>query len=206
MTERDLIDPTPELPDDTPIKRVRFPTRIRNVLAAAAVKTVGEVRETTDKTLLSFSDLGPAPSNTSASPWDCRLDRWSQAVLVAPAMLKRSGCGSTPTSLSAALGLWQLPGVKRYRPVGRFGRRIFSTGYERHFNTHARGLLGCAGTNHHLALASTLKLQHYFVNSKHSGRPIANPPGSDGSGEPIAVLFIRPGILKETITADDRPI
>ena len=60
MTERDLIDPTPELPDDTPIKRVRFPTRIRNVLVAAAVKTVGEVRETTDKALLSFPDLGPS--------------------------------------------------------------------------------------------------------------------------------------------------
>jgi hypothetical protein len=34
MTERDLIDPTPELPDDTPIDRIRFPTRILNVLAA----------------------------------------------------------------------------------------------------------------------------------------------------------------------------
>jgi hypothetical protein len=30
MTERDLIDPKPELPDDTPIDRVRF-SRIRNV-------------------------------------------------------------------------------------------------------------------------------------------------------------------------------
>jgi DNA-directed RNA polymerase alpha subunit len=58
MTERDLIDPTPELPDDTPIDCVRFPTRIRNVLAAAGLKTVGEVRDTADKTLLSFQDLG----------------------------------------------------------------------------------------------------------------------------------------------------
>jgi DNA-directed RNA polymerase alpha subunit len=58
MTERDLIDPKPELPDDTPIDRVRFPTRIRNVLAASGLKTVGEVRETADDTLLSFQDLG----------------------------------------------------------------------------------------------------------------------------------------------------
>jgi DNA-directed RNA polymerase alpha subunit len=59
MNERHLIDPTPELPDDTPIEGVRFSTRIRNVLAAAGLKTVGEVRETADKMLLSFQDLGP---------------------------------------------------------------------------------------------------------------------------------------------------
>jgi hypothetical protein len=59
MTERHLIDPTPELPDDTLIKDVRFPTRIRNVLAAAGLKTVGEVRETADKTFLSFQGFGP---------------------------------------------------------------------------------------------------------------------------------------------------
>ena len=40
------MDPTPELPDETLIADVRFPTRIRNVLAAAGLKTVGEVRET----------------------------------------------------------------------------------------------------------------------------------------------------------------
>jgi DNA-directed RNA polymerase alpha subunit len=59
MNERHLVDPTPELPDDTPIEGVRFPTRIRNVLAAADLKTVGEVRETADETLLSFPNLGP---------------------------------------------------------------------------------------------------------------------------------------------------
>jgi DNA-directed RNA polymerase alpha subunit len=52
------LDPTPELADDTPIERVRFPTRIRNVLDAAALKTVGEVREISDDTLLSFQDFG----------------------------------------------------------------------------------------------------------------------------------------------------
>ena len=55
-----MLDPTPELPDDTPISDVEFPARIRNVLAAAGLKTVGEVRETSDKILLSFQDLGKA--------------------------------------------------------------------------------------------------------------------------------------------------
>jgi DNA-directed RNA polymerase alpha subunit len=59
MSKRHLVDPTPELPDDTPVDRVRFPTRIQNVLVTAGLKTVGEVRETADKTLLSFQDLGP---------------------------------------------------------------------------------------------------------------------------------------------------
>jgi DNA-directed RNA polymerase alpha subunit len=52
------VDPTPELPDQTLIADVRFPTRIRNVLAAAGLKTVGDVRETTHETLLSLQDLG----------------------------------------------------------------------------------------------------------------------------------------------------
>jgi DNA-directed RNA polymerase alpha subunit len=52
------VDPTPELPDHTLIADVRFPTRIHNVLAAAGLKTVGDVRETTDETLLSLQDLG----------------------------------------------------------------------------------------------------------------------------------------------------
>jgi hypothetical protein len=59
MSERSLVDPTPELPDDTLIEDVRFATRIRNVLAAAGLKTVGEIRETAYETLLSFPDLGP---------------------------------------------------------------------------------------------------------------------------------------------------
>jgi DNA-directed RNA polymerase alpha subunit len=58
MTERHLIDPTPGLPDNTRIEDVRFPTRIRNILTAAGLKTVGEVRETPDKTLLTFADVG----------------------------------------------------------------------------------------------------------------------------------------------------
>ena len=53
-----FLYPTPELSDDTPIDHVRFATRIRNVLNAAGIKTVGEVRKTSDKTLLSLQDLG----------------------------------------------------------------------------------------------------------------------------------------------------
>jgi DNA-directed RNA polymerase alpha subunit len=54
----DLADPTPELPDDTPIDRVRFPTRIHKALSAGGLKTVGEIRETSNDLLLNLQDLG----------------------------------------------------------------------------------------------------------------------------------------------------
>jgi hypothetical protein len=41
-----MFDPTPELPDDTLISDVEFPSRIRNALVAAGLQTVGQVRET----------------------------------------------------------------------------------------------------------------------------------------------------------------
>lgn len=53
-----IIEPTPELPDDTPLESVRVAMRIRNVLTAAGMKTVGEVRETPDRSLLSLPELG----------------------------------------------------------------------------------------------------------------------------------------------------
>ena len=53
-----MLYPAPELPDDTPIENVRFSTRIRNALNAAGMKTIGEVRETSDDNLLSLQDLG----------------------------------------------------------------------------------------------------------------------------------------------------
>jgi DNA-directed RNA polymerase alpha subunit len=55
-----MHDPTPEMPDETLISRVQFSTRILNVLTGAGLRTVGEVREATDKMLLSLPDLGPA--------------------------------------------------------------------------------------------------------------------------------------------------
>ena len=57
MTE-DLIDPTPELPDDTPIDKVQLPTRVRNALADEGLKTLGEVREKSDEELLRLQNLG----------------------------------------------------------------------------------------------------------------------------------------------------
>jgi DNA-directed RNA polymerase alpha subunit len=58
--EDPMVAPTPELPDDTPIERVLFSTRIQNALRAADLKTVGEVREILDETLLSLPDFGRA--------------------------------------------------------------------------------------------------------------------------------------------------
>jgi len=55
-----MLDPTPELPDDSLISRVQFPTRIQNVLSAAGLRTVAEVREPTDEMLLGLPDLGKA--------------------------------------------------------------------------------------------------------------------------------------------------
>jgi hypothetical protein len=55
-----MLDPTPELPDDTLISRLQFATRIQNVLSGAGLRTVGEVREASDDMLLSLPDLGPA--------------------------------------------------------------------------------------------------------------------------------------------------
>jgi DNA-directed RNA polymerase alpha subunit len=52
------LEPTPELPDDMPIREVLFATRIRNALFAAVLKTVGEVREISDEALLSPPDFG----------------------------------------------------------------------------------------------------------------------------------------------------
>jgi DNA-directed RNA polymerase alpha subunit len=54
------LEPSPELPDDTPVRQVRFPTRIKNALFAAGLKTVGEVREMSDEALLSLPDFGHA--------------------------------------------------------------------------------------------------------------------------------------------------
>jgi DNA-directed RNA polymerase alpha subunit len=53
-----MLYPAPELPDDTPIENVRFSTRIRNAVIAAGWKTVGEIREASDATLLGLPDLG----------------------------------------------------------------------------------------------------------------------------------------------------
>jgi DNA-directed RNA polymerase alpha subunit len=53
-----MVAPAPELPDDTPIERVLFSARIQNALRTADIKTVGEVREMPDETLISLPDFG----------------------------------------------------------------------------------------------------------------------------------------------------
>lgn len=55
MTER---DPGPNLPDDVSIDQVRLPHRIERALAAAGLKTVGDVRKASDAVLLSIRNLG----------------------------------------------------------------------------------------------------------------------------------------------------
>jgi DNA-directed RNA polymerase alpha subunit len=53
-----MLYPTPELADDTPVNKVRFSTRIRHAVTEAGWKTVGEIREASDATLLALPDLG----------------------------------------------------------------------------------------------------------------------------------------------------
>jgi DNA-directed RNA polymerase alpha subunit len=53
-----VLYPAEGLPDETLIVNVRFSTRITNALNVGGVKTVGEIREASDATLLSLQDLG----------------------------------------------------------------------------------------------------------------------------------------------------
>ena len=54
-----MFDLGPDLPDDTLIEMVRIPTRIRNAMKFAGLKTVGEIREITDQMFSSIPNLGP---------------------------------------------------------------------------------------------------------------------------------------------------
>jgi len=53
-----LLSPRPELPDDTLIELLDMAPRIQQALKTEGLKTVGEVRETSDDVLLSFQNLG----------------------------------------------------------------------------------------------------------------------------------------------------
>lgn len=53
-----MFYPAPELPDGTLIQNVRFSTRIRKALDAEGMKTIGEIRKTSDSKLLSSPDFG----------------------------------------------------------------------------------------------------------------------------------------------------
>jgi DNA-directed RNA polymerase alpha subunit len=54
-----MFDLGPELSDDILIEMVRIPTRIRNAVKYAGLKTIGDLRETTDETFGSIPNLGP---------------------------------------------------------------------------------------------------------------------------------------------------
>lgn len=54
-----MLDLDPNLPDDTLLEMVHLPTRIRNALDYAGVKTMRELRELSDRALHSLPDLGP---------------------------------------------------------------------------------------------------------------------------------------------------
>jgi hypothetical protein len=50
-----MLDPSTDLPEDTPVETVRFPTRIIDALSYA-VRTIGEIRESSDETLAGLPD------------------------------------------------------------------------------------------------------------------------------------------------------
>jgi hypothetical protein len=56
---RVLLHLTSELPEDTPVEQIRLPWHIRRRLADAGLKTVGNVREAANETLLSLKLGGP---------------------------------------------------------------------------------------------------------------------------------------------------
>ena len=58
-----MFDLDPNLPDDTLPEMVRISTGIRNAVRLAGLKTIGELRETTDETLASLPDLGRGSIN-----------------------------------------------------------------------------------------------------------------------------------------------
>ena len=47
-----LLYPSSEIPDDAPIEQIRLPLNIRRTLAGTGLKTVGDVRKSTNELLL----------------------------------------------------------------------------------------------------------------------------------------------------------
>jgi DNA-directed RNA polymerase alpha subunit len=71
-----MFDLGPDLSDEILIELVRTPTRIRNAVKYAGLKTMGDLRETTDETFASIPNLG-----SGSVKWlRARLgERWQQA-------------------------------------------------------------------------------------------------------------------------------
>lgn len=53
-----MFDPVPNLPDETLIEMVRFPTILRNALISAGLKTIGDIRATPDGELGRMTRIG----------------------------------------------------------------------------------------------------------------------------------------------------
>jgi len=53
-----MIDPSPELPDDTSIANVELPPKVQQALFAAGLRLVRDVREAADTKILRIPDLG----------------------------------------------------------------------------------------------------------------------------------------------------
>src|ERR1700737_3356787 len=67
-----MIDPSPELPDDTLIESVELPPKIKHTLVTAGLEPVGDIRETPDSEILQIQISGTILSLFCAQPWDCR--------------------------------------------------------------------------------------------------------------------------------------
>ena len=76
--EGPMVAPTPELPDDMPIKRVLFSSRIQNALRAADLKTVGAVRKSSDNMLLSLQDFAKRLRRPASQDAGSAIDRWGK--------------------------------------------------------------------------------------------------------------------------------
>jgi hypothetical protein len=67
-----MIDPSPELPDDTLIESVELPPKVKHTLVTAGLEPVGDIRETPDSEILQIQISGRILSLFCAQPWDCR--------------------------------------------------------------------------------------------------------------------------------------
>ena len=54
-----MLDPNPDLPGDTPIAMIGFPTVVLNALILAGLETVGEIRSMGDRDLRRMRRIGP---------------------------------------------------------------------------------------------------------------------------------------------------
>jgi Bacterial RNA polymerase, alpha chain C terminal domain len=53
-----MLDPSPDLANDTLLEHVNLPVRVGNSLTSGGLRTVGEVRETSASDLLTFQNVG----------------------------------------------------------------------------------------------------------------------------------------------------